>query len=39
MLGKNIEPGCYTEVIEDYAERLPSRQKNGSLKADHNEGA
>lgn len=37
-LGKNIEPGCYTEVIEDYAKTLPSRQKNGKT-AGLNEGA
>lgn len=29
MLGKNIETTCYTEIIEDYAAQLPSRQKNG----------
>lgn len=36
LLGKNIEPTCYTEVIEDYAAQLPDRQKNGkSSVKDH----
>ena len=36
MLGKNIEPSCYTEVIEDFSANLPARQKNGngSIKGD-----
>ena len=38
MLGKNIEPICYTEVIEDYAANLPSRHKNGKV-ASLEEGA
>jgi hypothetical protein len=38
MLGKNIEPTCFTEVIEDYAASLPSRQKNGMV-ANLNDGA
>jgi len=36
LLGKNIEPTTYTEVLEDFAAELPARQKNGALKAELN---
>lgn len=37
LLGKNIEPQSYTEVIEDFSAKIPDRQKNGkaALKSDH----
>lgn len=40
MLGKNIEPTCYTEIIEDYAMKLESRKNGkGPLTANDHEGA
>lgn len=38
MLGKNIEPACYTEVIEEYSDELAKRHKNGKA-AGLNDGA
>ena len=42
MLGKNIEPTCYTEVLEEYATKLSEVRKNGKASlasADVHEGA
>lgn len=36
MLGKNIEPATYTEIVETFSASIPSRQKNGSIKSDLN---